>query len=191
LKMKKKVNELKGYWSSIVGFDFSIRVGINSGEMIVGNMGGKKKFDYTVIGDNVNLASRLETINKVYGTDIIISEFVYEKIKNDFIARELDLIIVKGKTVPVKIFQLIDLEKQSIIYSADQIRNLKKLIEYFESGLNFYREKNFLRAIEEFEKVFLIEPDDKPTKVFIDRCFDFLNSPPPDDWYGVFESKIK
>jgi len=191
LKMKKKVNELKGYWSSIVGFDFSIRVGINSGEMIVGNMGGKKKFDYTVIGDNVNLASRLETINKVYGTDIIISEFVYEKIKNDFIARELDLIIVKGKTVPVKIFQLIDLEEQSIIYSADEIRNLKKLIEYFESGLNFYREKNFLRAIEEFEKVFLIEPDDKPTKVFIDRCFDFLNSPPPDDWYGVFESKIK
>lgn len=191
LKMKKKVNELKSYWSSIVGFDFSIRVGINSGEMIVGNMGGKKKFDYTVIGDNVNLASRLETINKIYGTDIIISEFVYEKIKNDIIARELDLIIVKGKTIPVKIFQLIDLKNQSLIYSADELKSLEKMIEYFESGLNFYKEKNFLRAIEEFEKVFLLEPDDKPTKVFIDRCFEFLNSPPPDDWYGVFESKIK
>lgn len=191
LKMKKRVYELRNEWKSILGFDFSVRIGINSGEMIVGNMGGKKKFDYTVMGDNVNLASRLESINKVYGSDIIISENVYEKIKDDFITRELDLIIVKGKTIPVKIYQLLDLKNKSLFYSDSNRNDLIQMIKYFESGLNYYREKNFLKAIEEFEKVLLIEPDDKPSKVFIDRCFDFLNSPPPEDWNGVFESKIK
>ncbi|MEJ5304678.1 MAG: adenylate/guanylate cyclase domain-containing protein [Ignavibacteria bacterium] len=190
LKMKKKVNELKLDWRAIIGQEFSIRIGINSGEMIVGNMGGKKKFDYTVMGDNVNLASRLEGINKIYGTDIVISESIYNKIKDRVIARELDLILVKGKTIPVRIFELIDL-KEGLIFSNDDQKEILKLIEYFETGLNFYREKMFSRAIEEFEKVLLVNPDDYPTRVFIDRCFEFLNSPPPDDWNGVFESKIK
>lgn len=191
LKMKKKFIDIKNEWKTISGLDVALRIGINSGEMIVGNMGGKKKFDYTVMGDNVNLAARLESINKVYGSDIIISENVFDKVKDYFITRELDLIVVKGKTVPVKIFQLIDLKDEPIFYSYTDIKNLNDMINYFEAGLNFYREKNFLRAIEEFEKVLLIEPDDKPTKVFIDRCFEFLNSPPPEDWNGVFESKIK
>ncbi len=191
IKMKKRVEELRNEWKSVLGFDFSIRIGINSGEMIVGNMGGRKKFDYTVMGDNVNLASRLEAINKIYGTEIIISEFVQNHIKDFFFIRELDLIIVKGKTIPVKIFQLIDLKNQPIFFSNDNVRSLTGIIEYFESGLNFYRDKKFLRAIEEFEKVLLIDPDDKPTKIFIDRCFEYLNSPPPEDWNGVFESKIK
>lgn len=190
LKMKKKVNELKLDWKAIIGQEFSIRIGINSGEMIVGNMGGKKKFDYTVMGDNVNLASRLEGINKIYGTDIVISESIYNKIKDRVIARELDLILVKGKTIPVRIFELIDL-KEGLIFSNDDQKEILKLIEYFETGLNLYREKMFSRAIEEFEKVLLVNPDDYPTRVFIDRCFEFLNSPPPDDWNGVFESKIK
>jgi len=190
LRMKKKVNELKSNWKSIIGQDFKIRIGINSGEMIVGNMGGKKKFDYTVMGDNVNLASRLESINKIYGTDIIISENVYNKISDKVIAREIDLILVKGKTIPVRIYELIDL-KDGLLFSSNAHKELLKLIEYFEEGLNLYRERMFNRAIEEFEKVLLINPDDFPARVFIDRCFEFLNSPPPDDWNGVFESKVK
>jgi adenylate cyclase len=190
LMMKQKINELKSDWKKIIGQDFKIRIGINSGEMIVGNMGGKKKFDYTVMGDNVNLASRLESINKVYGTDIIISENVFNKIDDKVIARELDLILVKGKTIPVRIYELIDL-KEGFLLSLVEQKEILKLIEYFEIGLNLYREKMFSRAIEEFEKVLLINPDDIPTRIFIDRCFEFLNSPPPDDWNGVFESKIK
>lgn len=190
MRMKKKVNELKSEWNSIIGQDFKIRIGINSGEMIVGNMGGKKKFDYTVMGDNVNLASRLESINKIYGTDIIISENVFDKISDKVIAREIDLILVKGKTIPVRIYELIDL-KDGLIISPDSHKEILKLIEYFEKGLILYRERMFNRAIEEFEKVLLINPDDVPARVFIDRCFEFLNSPPPDDWNGVFESKIK
>lgn len=143
LKMKKKFLEIKNDWKVITGLDLALRIGINSGEMIVGNMGGKKKFDYTVMGDNVNLAARLESINKVYGSDIIISENVYKKVKDYFITRELDLIVVKGKTVPVKIFQLIDLEKEPLFYSYADIRKLNQMINYFEAALNFYREKNF------------------------------------------------
>jgi adenylate cyclase len=190
LRMKKKVDELKEEWKSIIGQNLKIRIGINSGEMIVGNMGGKKKFDYTVMGDNVNLASRLESINKIYGTDIIISENVYNKISDKVIAREIDLILVKGKTIPVRIYELIDL-KDGLLFSSNAHKELLKLIEYFEEGLNLYRERMFNRAIEEFEKVLLINPDDFPARVFIDRCFEFLNSPPPDDWNGVFESKVK
>ncbi|MGB9665521.1 MAG: adenylate/guanylate cyclase domain-containing protein, partial [Ignavibacteria bacterium] len=190
LKMKKKFLELLKEWRAILGQDVSLRIGINSGEMIVGNMGGRKKFDYTVMGDNVNLASRLESINKIYGTDIIISEKVFNEIKEKVIARELDLILVKGKTIPVRIYELIDL-REGFLFSSDEQKEILKLVEYFETGLNLYREKMFNRAIEEFEKVFLVNPDDIPAKIFIDRCFEFLNSPPPDDWNGVFESKIK
>ncbi|MCX8057382.1 MAG: adenylate/guanylate cyclase domain-containing protein [Ignavibacteria bacterium] len=191
LKMKRKFLELRNDWKPIIGINVSLRIGINSGEMIVGNMGGKKKFDYTVMGDNVNLAARLESINKIYGSDIIISEFVYDKIKEEFLTRELDLIIVKGKTVPVKIFQLIDLKNENFIYSQEEKSKLIQLIKFFESGLKYYREKKFLKAIEEFEKVLMINENDFPTKVFIERAKEFLNSPPPEDWNGVFESKIK
>ncbi len=191
LRMKKKVNELKSVWKSIIGQDFKIRIGINSGDMIVGNMGGKKKFDYTVMGDNVNLASRLESINKIYGTDIIISESVYNSIKDKILAREIDLIIVKGKTVPVKIYELLDLSENSLLIRNDEIGDIKDLINRFESGLKFYRERMFSRSIEEFERLLLINPDDIPSRVFIDRCFEFLNNPPDENWNGVFESKIK
>lgn len=191
LRMKKKVNELKSEWKLIIGQDFNIRIGINSGDMIVGNMGGKKKFDYTVMGDNVNLASRLESINKVYGTDIIISESVYNSIKDKVLAREIDLIIVKGKTVPVKIYELIDLKENFLVLNNEVDKEITELIKRFESGLMFYRERMFSRAIEEFERVLLIDPDDFPSRVFIDRCFEFLNNPPDDNWNGVFESKIK
>lgn len=191
LRMKKKVNELKSEWKSIIGQDFKIRIGINSGDMIVGNMGGKKKFDYTVMGDNVNLASRLESINKIYGTDIIISESVYNSIKDRILAREIDLIIVKGKTVPVKIYELIDLSENYFLIKDDEIGEVKALINRFESGLKFYRERMFSKSIEEFERVLLIDPDDVPSRVFIDRCFEFLNNPPDENWNGVFESKIK
>ncbi len=191
IKMKKKVEEMRKNWKAMLGFDFSIRIGINSGEMIVGNMGGKKKFDYTVMGDNVNLAARLESINKIYGTDIVISEFCYEYVKNEFLCRELDLILVKGKTIPVKIYQILDLKSNPIIYNSEEVKSLELMIKYFAKGLAHYRAKEFLRAIEEFEKVYLIDPDDQPTKVFIERCFEYLNVPPPEDWNGVFESKIK
>jgi adenylate cyclase len=107
LKMIAKLEELKKEWSKRDLPEINIGVGINSGQMIVGNMGSAKRFDYTVIGDNVNLASRLEGLNKQYGTSIIISQFTYDKVKEKFEGEFLDKVAVKGKEIPVEIFKLV------------------------------------------------------------------------------------
>lgn len=184
IAIKKKTVQISRHWEEALNIKISTRIGINTGIMIVGNMGGTKKFDYTVMGDNVNLAARLESVNKIYGTNIIINETTYDKIKDNFFTRELDYILVKGKTIPVRIYELIDINENI----NDENKRIK---EYFERGLELYRNRKFTQAIEEFEKVLLIVPDDKPSLVFIDRCFRYLNVPPPDDWSGIYELKIK
>lgn len=184
IAIKKKTVQISRRWEEALNIKISTRIGINTGTMIVGNMGGTKKFDYTVMGDNVNLAARLESVNKIYGTNIIINETTYDKIKDNFFTRELDYILVKGKTIPVRIYELVDINENI----NDENKRIK---EYFERGLELYRNRKFAQAIEEFEKVLLIAPDDKPSLVFIDRCFTYLNVPPPDDWSGIYELKIK
>lgn len=184
IAIKKKTVQISRRWEEALNIKISTRIGINTGIMIVGNMGGTKKFDYTVMGDNVNLAARLESVNKIYGTNIIINETTYDKIKDNFFTRELDYILVKGKTIPVRIYELIDINENI----NDENKRIK---EYFERGLELYRNRKFAQAIEEFEKVLLIVPDDKPSLVFIDRCFKYLNVPPPNDWSGIYELKIK
>lgn len=184
IAIKKKTVQISRRWEEALNIKISTKIGINTGIMIVGNMGGTKKFDYTVMGDNVNLAARLESVNKIYGTNIIINETTYDKIKDNFFTRELDYILVKGKTIPVRIYELIDINENI----NDENKRIK---EYFERGLELYRNRKFAQAIEEFEKVLLIVPDEKPSLVFIDRCFNYLNVPPPDDWSGIYELKIK
>jgi adenylate cyclase len=106
LDQMNKLRELNTNWSETK--KLNIGIGLNTGIMTVGNMGSQSRMDYTLMGDNVNLGARLEGTNKVYGTNIIISEYTYEIIKDKFILRELDNIRVKGKKKPVKIYELID-----------------------------------------------------------------------------------
>jgi len=110
VKMIDVLNELNVNWTALGKPKLDIGIGINTGEMVVGNMGSASRMNYTLMGDNVNLGARLEGTNKVYGTKIIISEFTYEHVKDHVIARELDLIRVKGKALPVKIYELIDMK---------------------------------------------------------------------------------
>ena len=164
---------------------FEVRIGINSGSMIAGNIGGKNRFDYTAIGDSVNLASRLEGANKMYGTDIIISENTFKEVNGDVWVRELDYIRVKGKTEPVRIYELLGRKSQQI----DPVRSSS--LEYFVQGLELYRTRDWVKAYDYFQKTLQLIPNDGPSMEFIRRCKIFIEHPMSEDWDGVFEMLSK
>ncbi len=152
-----------------------IGVGINTGEAVVGNMGADMRFDYTAIGDNVNLASRLEGLTKQYGAHIIVSDATREGAGDDFTFREIDLVRVKGKQKPVAVFELM-VDNHAIVAP-------------FAEGLALYRGKNFAGALRLFSE--LAEGGDKASALYAERCRDFLMDPPGAGWDGVFVARTK
>ncbi len=160
----------------------SARIGINTGEMVVGNMGSTEKFNYTVIGDSVNLASRLEGANKSYRTGIIISEYTHRFIKDDFICRELDIVAVKGRTEPVTIYEL-----RNFRGSKNEDVELK-FIAHFEAGLRAYREQRWDEATARFDQALSASPNDYPSELHLDRIRRFRNNPPGANWKGIAAS---
>lgn len=163
-----------------------IGIGLNTGFMTVGNMGSDQRFDYTVMGDSVNLGARLEAINKQYGTRIICSEFTKSKIVNPsmFLLRELDDIQVKGKTKPVKIFE-------AVRTNQNKKEDLLELVGQFEQGLGFYRAQNWEKAQKCFTECLKVIPDDGPATEFLTRCSYLAAHSPGQDWDGVWVMKTK
>ncbi len=179
VEMQKKLVKLREKWNKEGRPELRVRIGINTGEVIVGNMGSRDVFDYTVMGDHVNLGSRLEGANKFYGTNIMISEFTHDYIKDDFYSRELDLIKVKGKDQPIKVFQLITSKKDKV---SD---NFLKMLDIYNKGLEHYKNQEWDQAIDCFEECVKIVPEDPPSVEYRSRCIEYKFSSPGPDWDGV------
>jgi len=185
LEMQRKLVHLRNNWRKQNKPEFHVRIGINSGHMIAGNIGGIERFDYTVIGDSVNLASRLEGANKTYQTCLLLSEFTKKLLQDEFILRELDQIRVKGKTEPVCVFELISDNQNGV---SDE---MQKFLQEFHQGLQFYRNMKWELALKKFQRALKIKKNDYPAKIFIERCNYFKNNPVQKDWDGVFDIKTK
>lgn len=179
----EKLQELQEQYKKRGLPTIDIGIGLNTGDVSVGNMGSETVRSYTVMGDAVNLGSRLEGINKQYGTRIIISEFTYKDVKDDFVCREVDMVRVKGKILPVRIYELVA-EGQAAEKTAE-------MLKWFNDGYRLYHEKSFNEALESFSKALDIEPSDPVSKLYIQRVHDYLETPPPEDWDGVFVMTTK
>ena len=166
----------------------SIGIGINSGKVTFGPVGSRTRKDFTSIGDTVNLAARLEGANKAYGSKSIISDTVYQKLRDMFICRELDFITVKGKTEPVRIYEILQLKNQADKNNATE--KLTEIKELFEQGLAFYREQKWQESESCFSECAL-KYNDMPSVVFLDRIRHFKQNPPSADWDGVFKMSVK
>ena len=184
LDMLDELHRLQKKWNAEGLPVLNIGIGVNAGPMVVGNMGSSRRFNYTVMGDSVNLGSRLEGLNKVYGTNIIVSQMTFEKVEEEFLGRELDLVRVKGKGLPVKIFELLAPRATA---SADQ----QALAGVFHAGLEEYRKRNWEKAREILQSLLAKFPHDGPAKIYLERCETLSQNPPPADWDGVYTMTTK
>jgi adenylate cyclase len=176
--MVTTLQELQQHWRAQGLPRIDIGVGINTGAMVVGNMGSDLRFNYTVMGDAVNLASRLEGANKTYGTRIIISEATWEQVRDRLATRQLDVIQVQGKSAPSRIFEVLGFLPLPAVQAT--------LVQRFEAGLEAYRARHWDEALHCFQRTLAEAPEDRPSQLYIQRCAAFKVSPPPPEWDGVF-----
>jgi len=182
-----KLHEMRQKWLDDGLPEIWTRIGINSGLVALGNFGSKDVFDYTVMGDAVNLGARLEGANKQYGTYLMISETTRGEVKDHFHTRFLDSLVVKGKTEPVKVYELLGrISDGTMVFLADE-----SILEPYKSGIEYYFNREWDKGIGAFEKALEIDPDDGPSKLFLERCRQYKENPPPEDWDGVFTMTTK
>ncbi len=165
------------------------RIGLNTGDIVVGNMGTQKKMNYTMMGDDVNLAARLEGVNKSYSSWILVSETTWEAAdsgenKGKLLGRRLDRVRVVGRTTPVQLYNIVGLREE---VSAGQI----ECVEIFHRGLDLYLEKKFKEAKAVFKQALALYPEDGPSEAFVNRCNDFIKKGVPENWNGILNMTSK
>jgi len=181
LAMHAALNELNLEFKDKYGFEVNIGVGIHTGMVRVGNMGSKDLFDYTILGDNVNLTSRLEGLTRFYDVPMVVSDAMTNYCPDDYRIQELDIVAVKGKEKPVTIFTLTSAKNDAI----------QKQLDVYVRALELYRARQFEKALALFNS--LIQELGRHGNnasalytLYCDRCDSFIQKPPPDDWNGVF-----
>jgi class 3 adenylate cyclase/CHASE2 domain-containing sensor protein len=177
LKMIERLKSLRKEWSEQGLPDIHIGIGINTDVVRVGNFGSDDKFDYTVIGDGVNLASRLQGTTKQYGVQLIVGENTWKQLNGRIAGREIDRILVQGKIKPTRIFNLIGI---SPIEESQQ-----QFLDRFNAGIAAFRDRNWQEALALFHAAQAIDDEDRPSQIYIERCEVFIITPPPSDWTGV------
>jgi adenylate cyclase len=184
LRQQAALKELNRQFAGLNLPPLSMRIGLHTGDAIVGNLGSAKRFDYTVIGDTVNLASRLEGVNKFYGSHVMASEVTAADCAGAVEFRELDLVAVKGKEQAVRVFEVLGLPGELDPETARRRQN-------FAQALEHYRHRRFPEAQAGFEAILTENPEDGPARTYRDRCRKFMEAPPPDNWDTVFRPEGK
>jgi len=162
-----------------------IGIGLNTDSVVSGNIGSKKRMDYTIIGDGANLASRLESACKHYGSRILASESTVRQLQGTYRMREIDLVVVKGKTAPVSIYEIL------AFHTKESFPGISELIGLFRDGLDAYRARKWDAAIRLFLDCLAINPGDRPSQLYVERAEHFKANSPPDDWAGVWVMESK
>jgi class 3 adenylate cyclase len=183
LEIRRAMTEEARKAADARGTVVSIGIGINTGPVVHGSVGAKDRMDFTSIGDTVNLAARLEGANKQYGTGSLITEAVHEKVADEYLCREVDLLTVKGKTLPVRIYEIIRETKGA----TERDERFKKL---YETSLALYRKQKWESAEKGFSSL-AKDFSDETSDVFLKRIALFRKDPPPKDWDGVFNLTVK
>lgn len=184
IKMQKRLAELRKNWKEKEKPQLKMRIGLCTGSAVVGNMGSENRMDYTMMGDTVNTAARLEGINKIYGIYTLISESTFIAAGRRIATREIDTINVVGKKEPVTIYQLLG-------YAGDVDDLAKKMNEHYAAGLHAYRNQDWNKAILSFNAALDILPDDGPSTTMINRCNEYKADPPAENWNGSYTVTTK
>ena len=160
-------------------------IGLNTDTVVSGNIGSPKRMDYTMIGDGVNLAARLESACKQYSARILISENTFKKLKGTYRVRNIDLVVVKGKTKPVSVYEVLD------FHTDETFPNLMDNVNYFNEGVKHYRDANWEKSVKAFNEALQANPADKLAKTYIERCEHLKEEPPEGEWDGIWVMKTK
>ncbi|MFZ5452823.1 MAG: adenylate/guanylate cyclase domain-containing protein [Thermodesulfobacteriota bacterium] len=185
LLCQERLKALNQKWAAAGKTVFPTRIGISTGDTVVGNVGSSERLNYTVMGDNVNLASRLEGVSRLYDTQILASEATYQQAADAFWFRPVDLIAVKGKTAETTVYELVGRKESGAAASVGE------LCREFAKGFQAYLQRDWAAGVEIFGRLRQKFPDDVPVELYLNRCQKYLEQPPPPEWKGVTYLKYK